>query len=305
MRFHSFSSSADDAIDRFNKSTLADTDFLNVIYYQKLALCDFQILLVSLDEPDMQRLADSSYDFPMLVPLFSAWQVVAKNPLNIADQEKAWRIIDQVGGVLESDGKVKSHPGLRRFRNNLAHDHYFLLLSGQEPQGLPVSELGPLCNIWQLVNGHLPLHAAGVIHKGQLFVFTGPSGAGKSTVTKLSQESGDTVLEEDQLLIYKALNGDYHADAWGYNLAFCNLPIRAIFKLIQDTEDKIVPIKPVNFAHLLFERHNDIMGNQFSDDLLKHSFEFIAGLARQVPGYVLHFRKSPDFWKLIDERFPD
>ena len=59
-------------------------------------------------------------------------------------------------------------------------------------------------------------------------------------------------------------------------------------------------MKPLNFTQLLFARHNDILGNQFSDDLMKHSFEFIAGLARKVPGYELHFRKSPDFWKLID-----
>jgi len=304
VRFHKFSFSADQAIDRFYASVLANTDTSSCLFYQKLALCNFEVLLVTLDWPDCEHLTGDIYDPHTLNTLFIAWRSIVINSTNISEQKKAWRIIDRIGEVLQKGNKNKCSPILRHFKNDLEYNHFFVLLNGKEPQGIPVSEFNPLCNVWQLANGRLPLHAAGIIHKDQLFIFAGPSGAGKSTVAKLSQEIGDKILDEDQLLVYKSAGNGYQGDAWGYGLATCNLPIRAIFNLTQNTKDKIIAMKTTNFAKLLFERHNDIMGNQFSDELSKHSFKFIAELARQIPGYELHFRKSPAFWKLIDEQFP-
>ena len=172
-------------------------------------LCDFQIVLVTLDGPNMERLNGSSYDAHTLSVLFSAWRSIAENSINIYKQKQAWRIIDQIGRTLQSGRKSRSSPILRRFKTDLTYNQYFLLLNGREPQGIPVSELGPLCNIWQVANGRFPMHGAGVIHKNQLFVFIGPSGAGKSTVTSLSQEIGDKTLDEDQLLIYRSSVNDY------------------------------------------------------------------------------------------------
>jgi len=40
-------------------------------------------------------------------------------------------------------------------------------------------------------------------------------------------------------------------------------------------------------------------------EYLRRSIRTIGDLARTIPGYELHFRKSPDFWKLIDAEFPD
>ncbi len=37
---------------------------------------------------------------------------------------------------------------------------------------------------------------------------------------------------------------------------------------------------------------------------MQNIFERAAKLARNIPGYTLHFRKNPDFWNIIDERFP-
>ncbi len=289
-------------MDRFNKSILADTDILNSIYYQKFALCDIQILLVTLDEPDMERLTGSNYDAHTLAILFNAWRSVAENSTNISKQNQAWRMIDQIGGTIQSGKKNRSSAILRRFKTDFAYNQYFLLLNGQEPQGIPASALGPICNVWQMANEHFPLHASGIIHKNQLFVFTGPSGAGKSTVAELSREIGDSTLDEDQILVSRQSANRFRARAWGYNLDSCDLPIRAVFNLFQDVEDRIVPMKPMTLARLLLERHNDVMANQSPNELIKKSFEFFAEASRQIPGFDLHFRKSPDFWKLIDEQ---
>ena len=39
------------------------------------------------------------------------------------------------------------------------------------------------------------------------------------------------------------------------------------------------------------------------DDVLKSAFSISTAMAREIPGYELHFRKSPHFWNLIDEQF--
>jgi hypothetical protein len=261
-------------------------------------------LLVTIDGPIKESFTDDFYDSQQITRLFSAWRSVAKNPKNIRLQKKAWRIIDGIGETLQTNEKGKSSPILRRFKTGSGFNQFFVLLNGNEPKGIPVAEIGHLCNIWQIARGRLPLHATGVIHKDQLFIFTGPSGAGKSTIANLSKEIGDLILDEDQLLLSKSSKNEYNAAAWGYSLDSCNFPIRAIFKLIQDSEDKIIQVKPLKLAQILLERHSDILGNQFFNNVLKLSFKFVAELARKVPGYELHFRKSPDFWQIIDGRFP-
>jgi hypothetical protein len=64
----------------------------------------------------------------------------------------------------------------------------------------------------------------------------------------------------------------------------------------------MIPLVQSKVAHLLFERHHDILSKIISDDLLIDSFKISASIARQVPGFELHFRKHPDFWKLIDDQ---
>lgn len=55
---------------------------------------------------------------------------------------------------------------------------------------------------------------------------------------------------------------------------------------------------------LLLDGHNDAMADSQYDDLLKIAFNISSKVARTIPSYELHFCKKPDFWKLIDVRFP-
>jgi hypothetical protein len=304
VKFHRFSFSADRAIERYNKHVLNETDSLSIFYFNKIMLCGCNVLLITPDTPKTNRHYFSKDILDKTYTLFEAWRSVIDSPVDMHKQKNAWQTIDRIGKPLQINEKYKSSPILRHFNNDTGHNNYFILLNGKEPEGIPIADIFPLCNIWQLANNHFPLHAAGIIHKKRLFVFLGKSGTGKSTITELGKEIGDTTLDEDQLLISDLFEKGYKADAWGYNLNQCDLPICAFFNLIQDAEDRIIPLKPMNLARLLFERHNDIMANQSPEDLIKRAFSFFAEVARQTPGFELHFRKSPDFWKLIDEQFP-
>ena len=149
------------------------------------------------------------------------------------------------------------------------------------------------------------MHAAGVIHKKKLLLFAGRSGAGKSTISKLLVKTEDKILDEDQVLIRPLSDKTYSADAWGYSLKKNSAPICGIFKLIQARQDSILPLTQAQTARLIFEQVNQAAANMIPIDLYKTIFERSADIARKVPSFELHFRKSPDFWKLIDEFIPD
>lgn len=303
MKYHSLSYYADFALKRFNESVLKETDEARSLCLKKISLCACDVLLVTPDNPDLSRQVFKTNSPKEKRILFDAWKSVLDNPLNIHNQKKAWQSIDQIGKPLVINKKFKRSTILRHFNDDHEFNKFFLLLSGREPGGIPIAEVYPLCNIWQMAHSHFPLHAAGVICNDRLLVFLGQSGAGKSTISEQCKIVGYTSLDEDQLLISPLTANQYKADAWGYNLNKCNIPVSAFFSLVQDTTDQIIPLKHIDLARLLFERHNDVSVNHSTDELSRKAFAFFSGAARRIPGYKLHFRKSPDFWKLIDERF--
>jgi hypothetical protein len=180
---------------------------------------------------------------------------------------------------------------------------FLVMLEEEFRQEIKKKALTFLCNYWQLEHRFTPLHSSAIIHKGNLFVFCGSSGAGKSTISQLSLARGDDVLDEDQIMIYQKPEGLFSANAWGYNLRSCSLDIRAIFKIIQDAEERLIPLSHTQTAHLLADQSFTIPGKCIADRQIIDLFGRVSEIARNIPGYELHFRKSPDFWKLIDKEF--
>jgi hypothetical protein len=302
VRFFSLSSRSDQALSRFKQFEAADTSSVLSLLFKKIELCDYKILLIADDKPAVLNL-NGHFDSDLVMKLSVAWQSVrGKGNADLAVQTKAWEFIDQIGESIP--WRTAKSPRVRRIRNDPDGNSFFILLSGKEPFGLPTYELLYLCNLSQIKQGSFPLHAAGVIHNHGLYIFAGASGAGKSTIASLSSEPGNWVLDEDQILIHLSKKKYYTGDGWGYNLLHCDKPLRAIFSIIQDDINQLIPLEQSRVALLLFERHNDILKKIISDDLLIGSFRISSSIARQVPGYELHFCKHPDFWKLIDERFP-
>ena len=306
MRFRGYSSFRDEILQKFEKAECDDSQPLVQVLSRKLALCDYELLLISPNITDLDRylIQVSNISSQTIIDLHKAWKYIRGEGLtDLVGQKNAYAVIDRIGGVITSNSEIVISPLLRRFKDDPTGKFFFLLLTGNEAAGLPLYDLFCLCNLWQLEHGCIPIHAAGVIHRQKLFLFGGVSGAGKSTISALSEKRGDRVLDEDILSLRELPDKQYSANAWGYSTESNNLPIFSIFKIAQDKHNNIIPLSPLQITQFLMDQIYQVTGNNiFSDYMLKLVFSRVADIARHVPGYELHFRNSPDFWDLIDEQ---
>jgi hypothetical protein len=304
MKIFGYTSNADQACDQFEKAASNSAQPRLALLWNKIRLCDYEILLVSHYPLILEKLNDGWYDPQKLIDLHAALVKVLGGLVDNTFQEKAWAVIDEIGEPLSPDFQKKDNPFFKKFREDPTGKRFFILLTGLEPDGLPAHNLNFLCNLWQIENGFTPIHSASIIHKGKLFLFCGPHGSGKSTIARLSEITGDTVLDDDLLLIPHSPTKNFSARAWGYSLETSTAPLCAIFKIVQDDEDRLIPLKQSQTAHFLVERSIEVVGNTLHDRMMDKLFKQIAAITRCVPGYELHFRNRPDFWKLIDEQIP-
>ena len=147
--------------------------------------------------------------------------------------------------------------------------------------------------------GHGIFHAAGIIRGNSGYLFVGPSGSGKSTVAHLSATRGHTILHDDQVVVWPARPGEYVVkDLFSMNP---DSPLKAIFFLLQDTIDRLDPLSTQLVAKRSLESFLDSSSRSvLFGPILRSAFASCVTLARSVPGYELHFRKSPGFWDVID-----
>jgi hypothetical protein len=304
MIFHAFSVAALKSLEKFEKYYQHSLDRLDRVVLEKIKQSGFQVLLVASDELVLGEGQPAFIDKNNLFLLSNAWRTICgTTSRQQAVQRKSWQVIDGVGTSIPFRLPSTSLY-VRRLSQHQDDDIFFILLTEDEPKGLPAFELIMLSNLWQLKQGFFLLHTAGVQHNGNLFLFNGPSGAGKSTVAAISYAVGDQVIDEDQVLVHSLPAGGFSANGWGYGIVPCKTPLRAIFRLVQDSEDRLIPLNQLQVAQLVLGAHSEIMGGMLFGDLLKRSFHLASEIARHVPGFELHFRKSPDFWKLIDAEFP-
>ncbi len=268
--------------------------------------CDYEVCLISERAQDIDKQASLSGIDPQVVHnLILAWNAFRTEGLyNVKMHEASWATIENIGERLSSKPEWVGSPFIRRFRDIKNNHRFFILLNNHEHGGIPTFELYYLCTLWQIEHGSTPIHASGIIHQKQLFLFSGPSGAGKSTISRLSEELGNNILDEDQVLLSISPDGQFFAQAWGYSLKVSDAPLRAVFKIVQDSKNHLFRMPESQVSRFLLERASEVIGEMISDEVMKRLFNETAEIARHIPGYELHFRKSPDFWKLIDEHFP-
>ncbi len=164
---------------------------------------------------------------------------------------------------------------------------------------------------WHAWSGGLCLHSAGVARGHDGFLFLGDSEAGKSTVARLSAQAGYTLLGDDLNFVMRRSEAGYVLAAGpsvqllpgGYSPA--RPALRGVFTLVQDADEYLVPLSPRQTARALFDSMLESPpGRKLPDRVVGLAFKTACDIARRVPGHELHFRKCPDFWKLIDEQFP-
>lgn len=193
-------------------------------------------------------------------------------------------------------------PGLSVFRiRDSIKPVYFYLLENMD-EFLASDKLNNLFCIlssWQhLIREKGFFHASGIYYQNAAYLFVGISGAGKTTIANFSIDKGYRVIHDDHVVVYQNKKGDYRVT--DRTLSLAGIPLKAIFFLHQDTSDKLDQLSVMKTAGGLFNGCLDSVARMvLYGDLLKNTFRTSIDIARNVPGYNLYFKKSPDFWDII------
>lgn len=194
-------------------------------------------------------------------------------------------------------------PGSRLFRlRDRNPPRYFCLLPDEEFFQSMDRLLGFLFSIsalWHIEKREGLFHAAGVVCQNSAHLFVGRSGAGKSTISRLSASCGFRIIHDDCVIVIPDRSNRYSVR--NCSLSTTEFTLRSIFFIVQDTIDFLKPVSVAMSTREILQGFIDCGSSAiFSGETLKVAFEVSAAIARAVPGYELHFRKSPDFWKVID-----
>lgn len=241
----------------------------------------------------------------------SRWVALALKPVTY---EQAWEVFwhpfsrwSDLKGNLASGTRF-----LYRNRKDQKQQQVFFLVGDDSQLYSELSSCLLLISTWwHALHGGLLLHASAVADGDKGFLFLGKSGAGKSTVASLAIGLEKQVVADDTILLSRNHRGDYllryAPRIWPQITTDPSLhpSLRGIFTLVQDNEDYLVPHSPISLAKALVKGYQHTHSLQIPIQARRSSFQAISEISRRVPGYELHFRKTPDFWKLIDERFPD
>lgn len=308
MRFLGFSDGAVKAIDVFNRLIRENPNGHYTGLIQRLNRCSADVIIIFPDLPPI-KLSDSG---EYIYSLHQALSILRESTFNSDQYLAAHSEILNYCQPLSAESRLSPEgieislfqPLMRVIGNDIARP-YVLFLKGTEESGLPLYFLNLITQIYQIEQNIFPIHSCCVTRQGKNFLFSGPSGAGKSTIAELSADLNYQIVDEEQVIISKDDTNQYSACGWGNQMLASQAPIQAIFILNKNEIEYIRPMAKKHLAKQLIERHIDVVDSLLPQDLLANAFTMASDIARSVPGYELHFRKSPDFWKLIDAEFPD
>jgi hypothetical protein len=151
------------------------------------------------------------------------------------------------------------------------------------------------------------LHSAGVTDGASAWLLLGPSGTGKTTSSRLCLERGAGVLSDD---LNAVLPGGEEAGkaraprlAWlpftgdlGERPGSPDLPLAAVLRLVQGTEDRLRPISPAAVLAGLVAAAPFVNRDPWRREEL---FAALEALARSVPAYELVFSLNGGLWDLL------
>lgn len=169
------------------------------------------------------------------------------------------------------------------------------------PGGLPENFLRVLY-AWQSVEHNLLLlHAAGIISHGRGFVFFGPSGNGKTTVTTFSLDR--TVLSDDIVIVkkvgqrYRVYGVPFRGDMPEAPRTNAVADLRGAFTLVKDAEHRLSEM-PVWEAVAKLARCVPFVMTEPAHT--NRVMDICHDLVATVPVRAMHFRRDPDFWRMLD-----
>lgn len=153
-----------------------------------------------------------------------------------------------------------------------------------------------------LEDGGAVIHSAGVTDGEAAWLLLGPSGAGKTTASRLCLDRGASVLSDDlnavhledggARLVKLPFTGDLGERSGGSAL----LPLRAMLRLVQGTENKARPLTPAAALAALVAAAPFVNRDPFRREALLAVLE---RLARSVPAWELTFTLGGGVWDIL------
>ena len=160
--------------------------------------------------------------------------------------------------------------------------------------------------------GIIPLHTSAVEIDGGAFLFLGPSGAGKSTIRRLMSTVSRS-LADDRVYLIPRERGQWEVVDAGDRILegplteeeaapLSGLPLRMIFRLYQATEPRLEKISALETCYHLTAAFFDLYWHENHPiEEKKRTFARLAGIARTTPGYHLHFSRSAETARIVEQ----
>jgi hypothetical protein len=171
--------------------------------------------------------------------------------------------------------------------------------------------------------GGLLLHGALAEREGQGAVLAGPGMAGKSTASGRLPPPWRSLCDDTTLVVRDA-EGRYWAHPWPTWSRFLwggpggswdvqrAVPLKGLFVLVQDEEERAEPVGAGRAATLLVEATEQVMAAMQRDMTVDQRrairlrrFDNICALAKAVPCYELHLSLTGAFWEEMERALAD
>ncbi len=238
-------------------------------------------------------IGDHLFRNDLWINIYQAWHniIYLKKSSSISN----WRVIYKYGHEVI--------PGMKLFKlRDDCDSSYFYLLNEEETESFSIFNILLFkLKAWSHIkNNRGFFHSAGIIIHDCAYLFLGPSGTGKSTISAFCEQLGFEVVHDDHVVVHKSENGYFYLSDFSSKKP--QVFLKSIFFLIQDRNDKLVPLFHSKIAQCLFKSFFETIGEKILyGNCLINAFKFSSELARIVPGYELHFTKSLAFWKIIQD----
>lgn len=149
--------------------------------------------------------------------------------------------------------------------------------------------------------GEILFHAAGVVRRGQGYALFGPSGSGKTTAAHFSP---DGVILNDDLVLVRPARAGWEVAATpfggGRHPEPRSAPLRALLRLVQAAEDRLVPLGAGAALGELVASSPVVNADAARLPALLARWQAVLA---EVPVRALHFRQAATFWEVVDAEF--